>query len=84
MSETHASARGRFSRSRASGVGISGVGMAALAALALAGCLTDQVIERPPGRGIAEVSETDPRAAQANIELAVGRDSPQSVEPGGL
>ena len=56
--------------------------MAALAALALAGCLTDQVVERPPGRGIAEVSETDPRAAQANIESLsdVIRRNPSSPE----
>ena len=77
MSETHARARGRFSRSRA-----SGFGLAALAALALGGCLTDQVVERPPGRGIAEVSESDPGAAQANIDSLsdVIRRNPSSPE----
>ena len=56
--------------------------MAALAALALGGCLTDQVVERPPGRGIAEVSASDPGAAQANIESLtdVIRRNPSSPE----
>ena len=56
--------------------------MAALAALGLGGCLTDQVVERPPGRGIAEVSESDPRAAQANIDSLsdVIRRNPSSPE----
>ena len=82
MSETHATTRGRFSRSRASGFGASGFALAALAALALGGCLTDQVVERPPGRGIAEVSESDPGAAQANIDSLsdVIRRNPSSPE----
>ena len=43
------------------------LGLALVAAL-LGGCETSSGILRPPGRGIAETTETDPRAASANIE----------------
>ncbi len=56
-------------------------GAAALAVMALAGCETASGI-RPPGRGIAEIADTDPEAASANIDSLseVIRRNPSSAE----
>ena len=56
-------------------------GAAAFAVLALAGCETASGI-RPPGRGIAEIADTDPKAASANIDslTEVIRRNPSSAE----
>ena len=56
-------------------------GAAALAVMALAGCETASGI-RPPGRGIAEIADTDPKAASANIDSLseVIRRNPSSAE----
>lgn len=52
-----------------------------IAALALAGCETAMGI-RPPGRGIAEISDTDPKAAATNIDslTEVIKRNPSSAE----
>lgn len=52
-----------------------------MAALALAGCETAMGI-RPPGRGIAEISDTDPKAAATNIDslTEVIKRNPSSAE----
>ncbi|MFA6207292.1 MAG: hypothetical protein WC689_13870, partial [Methylocystis sp.] len=56
-------------------------GAAALAIIALAGCETASGI-RPPGRGIAEIADTDANSASVNIDSLseVIRRNPSSAE----
>ncbi len=77
MSETHATARGRFSRSRA-----SGFGLAALAALALGGCLTDQVSNgRPDAASPRSARPTPGRPVQYRFAVRRIRRNPSTRRP---
>ena len=74
MGETPAATRRSFPQ-------LFGFGSLALIALTFGGCETAGGL-RPPGRGIAEVADTDPKAASANIDSLsdVIRRNPSSPE----